>query len=174
VTPGPSLSCDDRPVAFEIRLFAADDADDVITLALRAWEPVFDSLRAVLGPTLFVALEGEDWRPKQAADVRKTIEADHARTWVATVQGISQGFATASLAPGAELGEIAMIAVDPDHQRRGLASALTEAATVWLRDQGATTAMVDTGGDPGHAAARATYRRAGFTALPVMRYFKTL
>jgi GNAT superfamily N-acetyltransferase len=103
-----------------------------------------------------------------------SLSCDDARTGVATVEGICQGFATASLAPGAELGEIAMIAVDPDHQRRGLASALTAAATVWLHDQGATTAMVDTGGDPGHAAARATYRRSGFTALPVTRYFKTL
>ena len=33
-------------------------------------------------------------------------------------------------------GEVAMIAVDPEHQRRGLATALTETATVWLRDQG--------------------------------------
>jgi GNAT superfamily N-acetyltransferase len=53
-------------------------------------------------------------------------------------------------------------------------AALTEAATAWLRDQGATIAMVETGGDAGHAAARATYERAGFTALPVKRYFKTL
>lgn len=112
---------------------------------------MFDSLREILGPTLFVALEGEDWRPGQAADVRQTIEADDARTWVATVQGICQGFATASLAPRAEMGEIAMIAVDPKHQRRGLATALTETATVWHRDQGATTAMVDTGGDSGDA-----------------------
>jgi hypothetical protein len=34
--------------------------------------------------------------------------------------------------------------------------------------------MVETGGDPGHAAARATYERAGFAALPVVRYFKEL
>jgi GNAT superfamily N-acetyltransferase len=35
------------------------------------------------------------------------------------------------------MGEIVIVAVDPSHQRQGLATALTEAATAWLRDQGA-------------------------------------
>ncbi len=110
----------------------------------------------------------------QAAEVRNAIEATDARTWVAEVADAPQGFATALVAPAAEMGEIVMVAVDPSHQRQGLASALTEAATAWLRDQGAITVMVETGGDVGHAAARATYESAGFKALPVMRYFKTL
>ena len=142
---------------FEIRSYVPADADDLATLAVGAWEPVFDSLRTVLGSKLFVALRGEDWRQGQAADVRKTIEAEDACTWVAAVDGISRGFATALLSPGAVMGEIVMVAVDPSHQRQGLATALTEAATAWLREQGATTAMVETGGDAGHAAARATY-----------------
>jgi GNAT superfamily N-acetyltransferase len=168
------LSCDDLPMDFEIRSYVPADADDLVALALRAWAPVFDSLRSVLGSDLFVSLRGEDWRQGQAADVRKTIEAEDARTWVAAVEGISRGFATALLSPAAELGEIVMVAVDPSRQRQALATALTGAATAWLRDQGATTVMVETGGDAGHAAARATYERAGFTALPVTRYFKTL
>jgi len=35
-------------------------------------------------------------------------------------------------------------------------------------------AMVETGGDPGHAAARRTYEKAGFTLVPIARYFKNL
>ena len=34
--------------------------------------------------------------------------------------------------------------------------------------------MVETGGDPGHAPARATYSATGFTLLPVARYFQLL
>jgi hypothetical protein len=34
--------------------------------------------------------------------------------------------------------------------------------------------MVETGGDPGHAPARRTYERSGFTLLPIARYFKNL
>jgi hypothetical protein len=33
---------------------------------------------------------------------------------------------------------------------------------------------VETGGDPGHAPARATYESAGFTLFPISRYFKAL
>ncbi len=35
-------------------------------------------------------------------------------------------------------------------------------------------AVVETGGDDGHAPARAVYERAGYTALPVVRYFRKL
>jgi RimJ/RimL family protein N-acetyltransferase len=35
-------------------------------------------------------------------------------------------------------------------------------------------AMVETGGDPGHAASRRTYEKAGFVLLPIARYFKML
>jgi hypothetical protein len=34
--------------------------------------------------------------------------------------------------------------------------------------------MVETGGDPGHAAAQAGYEAAGFERWPVARYFKNL
>ena len=67
-----------------------------------------------------------------------------------------------------------MQAVDPDHQREGLGAALTELATDWLRRSGMRVAMVETGGDAGHAAARRVYARAGYTPLPVVRYFKAL
>ena len=74
----------------------------------------------------------------QAADVRKTIEAEDPCTWAAVFEDISRGFVPALLVREAEMGEMdetVMLAVDPSHQRQGLATALTEAATVWLRDQ---------------------------------------
>ena len=36
-----------------------------------------------------------------------------------------------------------MVAINPSYQRHGLASALTEAATTWLRDRGAAVVMVE-------------------------------
>jgi len=35
-------------------------------------------------------------------------------------------------------------------------------------------AMVETGGDPGHAPARHVYEKAGYTLLPIARYYKNL
>jgi ribosomal protein S18 acetylase RimI-like enzyme len=63
-------------------------------------------------------------------------------------------------------------AVDPDFQRRGIAKALTQHALAYFREAGMTTAMVETGGDPGHEPARRTYEAAGFQAFPSVRYFR--
>jgi hypothetical protein len=35
-------------------------------------------------------------------------------------------------------------------------------------------AVVGTGGDEGHAPARRSYEKAGYTGLPLMRYYKAL
>jgi hypothetical protein len=35
-------------------------------------------------------------------------------------------------------------------------------------------AMVETGGDAGHAPARRVYEQAGFRLLPISRYFREL
>lgn len=67
-----------------------------------------------------------------------------------------------------------MLAVDPAAQEQGIGLALTEAATAWLRQAGMRVAMIDTGGDLGHAPARRVYDKPGYTLLPVTRYFKAL
>lgn len=84
------------------------------------------------------------------------------------------GFISIRLNVGDNLGEIYMIAVDPMHQGQGIGSRLTDFAVEKIQEAGITVVMVDTGGDPGHAPARATYEKAGFEALPIMRYFKRL
>jgi ribosomal protein S18 acetylase RimI-like enzyme len=170
--PRMSAACDHDPVGVQVRPYVAGDAEPLVALSLRAWEPVFKSLESVLGARLFAALRG-DWRHGQATDVRATIGAN-VQTWVAEVDDLLGGFASARLGPAADMGEIVMLAVDPECQRQGVATALTATATTWLRDHDAAVVMVETGGDAGHAAARAAYRSAGFTAVPVTRYFKML
>jgi ribosomal protein S18 acetylase RimI-like enzyme len=67
-----------------------------------------------------------------------------------------------------------MIAVDPAHQRLGIASMLTDYALDEMRARDLDLAIVATGGDPGHAPARRTYERAGFTGCPQVWYAKRL
>jgi GNAT superfamily N-acetyltransferase len=67
-----------------------------------------------------------------------------------------------------------MLAVDPDAHEQGIGTDLTQHATAWLRDNGMRVAMIGTGGDPGHAPARRTYEKAGYTLIPMARYFKAL
>jgi GNAT superfamily N-acetyltransferase len=72
------------------------------------------------------------------------------------------------------MGVIEIIGVDPDYQRRGVGARLTEFAADYMRRCGMDIAVVETGGDQGHAPARALYGEAGFTLSPIARYFRLL
>ncbi|WP_315312567.1 hypothetical protein [Rothia dentocariosa] len=51
---------------------------------------------------------------------------------------------------------------------------LMEHAYAQIKDAGMRMVMVETGGDSGHAPARALYESEGFVRWPVARYFKDL
>lgn len=158
----------------DLRPLEASDVPDVVALSLRAWEPVFASLREVLGEPIFVRLH-PDWRADQSAAVVESCTAGRLDVFVAVVDGRPIGFVGVALnAHRAGMGEIEIIAVDPAHQRRGVARQLTNHALDHMRNKGMDIAVVETGGDPGHAPARAAYSAAGFTLLPVARYFQLL
>ena len=75
---------------------------------------------------------------------------------------------------GAPVGEVEMIAVAPAPQRAGIASRLLERAVPAMRARGVPLAVRGTGGDDGHAPARALYERHGFTGLPLVRCYRAL
>ena len=159
-----------------IRTYEDSDEEAVVEFGLRSWAPVFDSIETVLGRELFVRLHPDrgDWRSHQQEAIRQTLSDASMHTWVAVVGAAVAGFVSARLTGEAHLGEIFMLAVDPDHQGAGVGTALTEVATDWLCRSGARVAMIDTGGDPGHAPARRVYEKAAYTALPITRYLKAL
>jgi GNAT superfamily N-acetyltransferase len=172
----PRRSGDVQPwlaVGVDIRDYRPTDEQRVVELALRAWAPVFASLERELGDDIFLRLHG-DWRRYQEQAVRDTLADAETHVWVAEGDAGVVGFAAAHLHRDRLLGEISMLAVDPDQQRGGSGTALTEVATGWLRDSGMRVAMVETGGDPSHAQARRIYERTSYTLLPVARYFKAL
>jgi hypothetical protein len=73
--------------------------------------------------------------------------------------------------PERSMGEISLLAVD---YQGGIGIALSEFALEGPKDAGVTVTMVETGGEPGHAAARRTYEKAGYVILPIARYVKNL
>ena len=158
-----------------IRPFEDRDAEAVVGLSLRAWAPVFASLELVLGSDIFLR-QHPDWREDQRRAVEGVLAGNEGRVWVAeTEEGTVAGFVAVELHhPERDMGEISILGVDPDQQGGGTGTALTEFALDRLEEAGMRVAMVETGGDPGHAAARRTYEKAGFTLLPVARYFKNL
>jgi ribosomal protein S18 acetylase RimI-like enzyme len=103
---------------------------------------VFESLEHVLGREIFVRLHGK-WPLYQASAVRGAIAANGTRAWVAEAGGSVVGFLAARLDIPRGIGEIQMLAVDPGHQRRGVATALTDRATEWFGSSGMEVAMVD-------------------------------
>ena len=133
----------------------------MVGLSLRAWEPAYASLERVLGPEIF-RRQHPDWREDQRRAVRGVLAANKGNVWVAEAD------------PVAGAGEISILGVDPDRQGAGIGTALTLFALERLREAGMGVAMVETGGDPGHAPARRAYEKAGFALLPIARYFKNL
>ncbi|MEY9214689.1 GNAT family N-acetyltransferase [Thermobifida halotolerans] len=158
-----------------VRAFDDRDLDAVVALSLRAWTPVFASLEEVLGPSgLFARMYPQGWRTDQRQAVADVCRSEENHVWVAEVDSAVAGFVAVRLDRDEGMGEISMLAVDPAHQRGGLGSLLTAFCLEWMSGQGMALAMVETGGDPGHAPARQTYEKAGFTPLPIVRYFKRL
>jgi ribosomal protein S18 acetylase RimI-like enzyme len=154
-----------------IRPATPDDADAVVELSLRAWEPVFASFEVTWGRTLYQRFF-PDWRTQQAGDVRAALAANP--TWVSTDSDRVTGFVNVIFDEVERAGEIYMIAVDPSAQGRGTASRLTLFALDEMRHRGMTLATVATGADPGHAPARRTYERAGFEPIHQVLYARLL
>lgn len=157
-----------------IRPIDDGDVEDVVQLSLLAWAPVFRSLRQVLGPEIYAAI-WPDWRAIQREGVDKACrQGEPFHTWVAEVAGSVVGFLTCKVHDEDKIGEVYYLAVHPAHQNRGIGTALNAFALEKMRAWGMEMARVETGGDPGHAPARRCYEKAGYTGLPLVRYFKKL
>ncbi len=151
----------------------AEDLDRVVELSLSAWAPVFASFREVLGDSVYF-LAHPDWRGSQERSVRSSFADPDGDAWVAVLDGPAVGFVVSRVRLDREplAGEIEMLAVDPGHQRRGIASRLLDHAIQQLHLAGVSVVEIATGGDPSHIPARRLYEQAGFRALPLARYYR--
>jgi len=161
-----------------IRPFSPDDMEEVVQLSLLAWTPVYHSFEQVLGAKIY-ALLFPDWKKTQRVIVEKMCR-EHEKTvvWVAEARGMITGFIAYTLNSqenGQEnTGEVELLAVHPDYQNHGIGTELNHFALEKMKESGMKLAIVATGGDPGHAPARRTYEKAGYTALPGVRYYQDL
>jgi GNAT superfamily N-acetyltransferase len=159
----------------EIRPYDEADLEAIVEFSLRAWEPVFASLRQLLGDAIFARLHQPDWEAMQAETVRSSCTSDEREVFVAVADDRPVGFAAVVLDAFHEgMGVVDIIAVDPAYQRRGVARQLMDRSAEHMRAQGMDIAAVETGGDAGHGQARALYESLGYTALPVVRYLRLL
>lgn len=157
-----------------IEPYDSHQLDAVIHLSLRAWAPVFDSIQKVMDLDIYREFYPDGWRVSQQKAVEDVCGAEDTNIWVAINTDSVLGFIAIKLDSDNSMGEIYMIAVDPDFQGQGIGTALMKFVLDWMKDVGMSIAMVETGGDSGHTPARCTYEKLGFRLLPIARYFKKL
>ena len=158
----------------QIRSNIEEDLGVIVQLSLLAWEPVFTAWEQILGPKLYPIAIYPDWRNSQKEVVEKACTDEKIDTWVAEVDGKVVGFVAYELNEETKTGEVQLLAVHPELQNRGIGTELNIFALQRFKDAGLKLAVVGTGGDEGHAPARRSYEKAGYTALPLVRYYKDL
>jgi GNAT superfamily N-acetyltransferase len=159
---------------YHIRPYRENDIDTIIQLSLLAWEPVFQSFEKVLGPKIFRIIY-PDWQKSQAEGVAGVCrDSEKYTTLVSEVDGNVVGFLSYELNHEEKSGEVMLLAVHPDYQNGGIGTALNNTALEEMKAAGMRLAVVGTGGDEGHAPARRSYEKAGYTPLPLVRYYKYL
>ena len=158
----------------KIRPFSEEDIADIVKLSLLAWKPVFSSFEHVLGPDIYPILY-PDWKKSQEDGVRKIcLDQEKYHVLVAETDGKIVGFLAYDLNLDEETGEVQLLAVHPTYQNQGIGTELNIAAVHKMETAGMKLAVVGTGGDEGHAPARRSYEKAGYTPLPLVRYYKDL
>lgn len=157
-----------------IRPFSNSDIEDVVQLSLLAWAPVFSSFEQVLGTRTYTAIY-PDWQRQQREVVERVCkDDDRFTTFVAQLDGAVVGFIAYALNNDDQTGEVELLAVHPDYQNQGIGTELNNFVLGKMKESGIKLAVVGTGGDPGHAPARRSYEKAGYTGLPLVRYYKAL
>lgn len=151
------------------------DVEPLIALAQRAWSDVEASVDAMLGSPLD-RLATPSWAAHHEAVVRHACASEETTVVVADDGGGELlGFVAHRVHPPSDgmsgYGEIVVIAVDPGARSLGVGTVLLDRAVADLRARGVPVIMVETGGDGGHAPARALYESAGFTRLPIVQYW---
>ena len=158
-----------------IRPFEARDLDELQHIRALAFEPVFQSFREIVGPSIsrIAFAAAEDEQAQLLADICQPDAAQ--QLFVALREERIVGFVSISLDHTQKIGEIGLNAVHPDFAGKGIGTQLYEFALGEMTSAGMKVAVVGTGGDPSHAPARRAYAKAGFgPALPSVWLYRTL
>ena len=88
-----------------IEPYTSSHLEAVVRLSLRAWSPVFDSLKEALEPRVWQQFYPDGWRVSQEKSVRDTCTNADMKLWVAVAAGTVAGFVAVRFHEG-KLGEI--------------------------------------------------------------------
>ena len=159
-----------------VEAYKPDDETAVLELSRSAWTPVFAELRGAVPAFVYDSFYPDGWWERQRTEILTLLADETESVLVARDPHTDSivGWVSTRLHPEDSMGEIYILAVDPDRQRQGVARRLMDAAHEAMRRAGMRMAMVETGDDPGHAGSRASYEAVGYQRWPVARYFLDL
>jgi len=155
-----------------IRPFKDSDIKDLIKLTILGFEPIFSSFEKILGPKIYPIIY-PDWRERQKKGVENISQNNRISLWVAEVNECVVGYIAYELYDDAT-AEVQLLAVHPEYQNHGIGTQLNTFVLQKMKEGGMKMAIVSTGGDESHAPARRSYEKAGYTALPLVKYYKDL
>lgn len=159
----------------EIRKVKANDLKSVLDIAVKAFTPIHESFRTLLGVSVFKMVY-PNWAESQNNYI-KELFLDHNKDnfFVVEKDGKILAFISLLIEEGKDKAEIGINAVSPDHSGQGIGMQMYEYALNYMKSKGIKLVEVSTGGDDAHAAARNAYKKAGFTAsLPLVKFYKQL
>src|SRR5690606_26405765 len=100
--------------------YADGHRERILELSLRAWAPVFPRLADAVPSYVYRAFYPNGWEERQAADINDFLENEGGSAWVAMDRRTIVGWIGLRLHPNDSMGEIYILAVDPDRQREGI------------------------------------------------------
>ena len=141
-------------------------------IAVVAWDAIHDAYIERLGKEMHDdILDG--WQERKRKSVESSLIAG--RGYVALVDDVVAGFISYRVNPDNKTGEIMENAVSPEFRGMGIGTKMYEFVLDKMRNEGMVYASVSTGLDDGHAPARRSYEKAGFSKnLPSIKYFMEL
>lgn len=165
----------DPPVNFVVRRFESADRDAIQTIRQRAFRPVFESFRQLLGNEIFHA-QYDDADASQASYLDSICRSESGKeVYVLLASGLVIGFIGLSAELDRKKGEIDLNAVAPEYQGRGGGQLMYAFALRRLKALGVSVVRVSTGNDASHMAAREAYQRVGFeAAIPSVTLYQLI
>lgn len=128
----------------------------------KAFQPIFESFRKILGDTIYEAAQMPEDLAQGALFKSYFDEGSVWNTWKVLLNDQLIGFVAIRLDVQAKVGEIGLNAVDPDFSGQGIGTKIYQFAVQQMKQAGMKVATVATGGDPAHLPARKAYQKAGF------------
>jgi len=72
-----------RLMAVQLQLYDPSHRDEIVQLSLRAWRPVFPSIKNSLEPAVYQAFYPDGWEASQRRAVEAVCDDDETTVWVA-------------------------------------------------------------------------------------------